>query len=226
MLLKINHEGGVATVDELTQRCSQWCVQWFPDRRECVCVCVVSVVFFRASSVLFCHPHTFYSKENSVDGHTPVWPVAFTLFHFSACRRLTHTRVTALWLQCFWWTAPLPRHMTEHCSAAAAPAAPPPRLRDSMSKLKPGGWRGGRRDGRMLSCLWYGWVKGHQHLWAYSAIMRIKISFAPIWWSTFVCQVFIINIISYLVIHLYILNYYDIFFCSLSHLMHHISLTE
>lgn len=96
------------------------------DRRECVCV------FF------------FFPEPP---------PVVSASTHFlldgEQCRQPGHTSFTSppvvdgqsdpCGSSASWRAAPLPRHMMEHCSAPAP--GPPGRLRDSVSKLKPGGWR-------------------------------------------------------------------------------------
>lgn len=121
-------------------KCSQLCAQWFWTD-ESVFVCVVPVGF-RASSRCFC----IHTPSRWRAGST-VWSrscLTFASHSFTPCLSLIHTE-WPLWLQRFWWIVPLPHHMMEHCSAAPAPG-PPGRLRDSMSKLKPGGWRRGRRN--------------------------------------------------------------------------------
>lgn len=99
---------------------------WNKTGGSAACFCVAAVGF-PASSWCCCRPHASCPRD-----HTPP-----DLFFMADARRAT------VWLQCLWWTTPHP-HMTEHCSAAAAPG-PPGRFRDSMSKLKPGGCRRKRR---------------------------------------------------------------------------------
>ncbi len=107
------------------------------DRRVCVCVC--DSCWLSRLLLLFLHPNAFYLTENSVDQLATLLLTSAS-HSFTPCLSQTHTE-RPLWFQCFWWTALLPHHMTEHWSAAPAPGTPG-RLRYSGSVLKPGGWRG------------------------------------------------------------------------------------
>lgn len=131
----VNHGGGVVTANNWTQSCLSVLICAFSDsgRSQCIPVCGASSVHPRLLLLLL-HPHTLLHWWRSVFNglvpllSTPSWSLMGT--------------ERPLWLKCHWLAVWPPHHMMEHCSAPAPET--PGRLRDSVSKLNPGGW--GRKD--------------------------------------------------------------------------------